>query len=92
MQQIVWMHPETSMSEVIAHISNPSCSNAECPIVIKTATRKLQQQNQKTNISQSNSVWKTELRVRYIPNNLKELYEKDRTTCHFYFDQVSGDK
>lgn len=82
------MPPDTSMIQVMAHISNPICSNAECPNADKAASKKLLQQHQKTVVGHSNSVWKAELRVRYIPKNLKELYEKDRTTCHFYFDQV----
>lgn len=83
------MPPDTSMTQVIAHTLNPICSNAECPNADKASSRKLMQQQQKTVVGHSNSVWKAELRVRYIPKNLKELYEKDRTTCHFYFDQVS---
>lgn len=81
------MPPHTSMSEVIAHISNPGCSNTECPVATNSSCKRYQQ-NLKNSVSHSNSVWKAELRVRYIPSNLRELYEKDRTTCHFYFDQV----
>lgn len=84
------MPPDTSMTQVMAHISNPICTNAECPNADKESSRKLVQQQQKAIIGHSNSVWKAELRVRYIPKNLKELYESDRTTCHFYFDQVSS--
>lgn len=83
------MPPDTTMTQVMAHISNPICSNAECPNADKASSRKLLQQQQKTVVGHSNSVWKAELRVRYIPKILKDLYEKDRTTCHFYFDQVS---
>lgn len=87
--KILWMPPDTSMTQVMAHILNPTCSNADCPNADKASSRKLLQQQQKTIVGPSNSVWKAELRVRYIPKNLKELYEKDRTTCHFYFDQVN---
>lgn len=87
--QIIWMPPHTSMTQVMAHISNPSCCNPECPNADKANAKKHLQQQQKTVAGHSNSVWKAELRVRYIPKNLKELYEDDRTTCHFYFDQVS---
>lgn len=74
------------MIQVMTHMFNPSCSNVDCPNVDKsTLVKKMQQKT----AGHSNSVWKAELRVRYIPKNLKELYEKDRTTCHFYFDQVS---
>lgn len=37
------------------------------------------------------NVWMAELRVRYVPKNLKELFEQDRTTCNYYFDQVKQD-
>ena len=34
--------------------------------------------------------WRFELRVRYLPPDLHQLYEKDRVTFHFYYQQVSG--
>ncbi|XP_049835463.1 focal adhesion kinase 1 isoform X3 [Schistocerca gregaria] len=37
------------------------------------------------------SEWRYELRVRYLPDNLNELYEKDRVTFAFYYDQVRLD-
>lgn len=73
------------MNDVISHISNPTCFNSKCPSASESTSRKQQQQ---VNVSHSNSVWKAELRVRYIPADLKALFENDRTTCHFYFDQV----
>lgn len=85
------MPPDTSMSQVMAHISNPSCSNTDCPNADKGSTKKQSHKNNSTGSGHANSVWKAELRVRYIPKSLKELYEKDRTTCHFYFDQVCVD-
>ena len=33
--------------------------------------------------------WRYELRVRYIPTDLKDLYEKDKVTFYYYYDQVS---
>lgn len=85
------MPPDTSMIQVMAHIFNPSCSNSECPNLDRNTAAKKSQQQKNSNASSgyANSVWKAELRVRYVPMSLKELYEKDRTTCHFYFDQVS---
>lgn len=88
------MPPNTSMTQVMAHISNPSCSNAECPNLDKLSAIKKSQQKANSaggsgGSGHANSVWKAELRVRYVPKYLKDLYEKDRTTCHFYFDQVS---
>ncbi|XP_017776897.1 PREDICTED: focal adhesion kinase 1 isoform X4 [Nicrophorus vespilloides] len=35
--------------------------------------------------------WRFELRLRYLPTNLHTLYEKDRITFSFYFDQVRSD-
>ncbi|XP_075215435.1 protein tyrosine kinase 2 Fak isoform X2 [Lycorma delicatula] len=37
------------------------------------------------------SEWRFELRVRYIPLNLNTLYEKDKVTFYFYYDQVRND-
>ena len=33
--------------------------------------------------------WRFELRVRYLPADLHQLYDKDRVTFHFYYQQVS---
>ncbi|XP_058835548.1 uncharacterized protein LOC131692484 isoform X5 [Topomyia yanbarensis] len=90
-KEVLWMPPDTSMTQVMAHIFNPSCSNADCPNVDKSTIAKRMQQKTSGVVGHANSVWKAELRVRYIPKSLKELYEKDRTTCHFYFDQVKQD-
>lgn len=90
-KEVLWMPPDTSMSQVMAHIFNPSCSNADCPNVDKSTIAKKIQQKTSGMMGHANSVWKAELRVRYIPKNLKELCEKDRTTAHFYFDQVKHD-
>lgn len=37
------------------------------------------------------SEWRYDLRIRYLPPNLKELYEKDKVTFYFYYDQVRSD-
>ncbi|XP_025831636.1 focal adhesion kinase 1 isoform X4 [Agrilus planipennis] len=37
------------------------------------------------------SEWRYELRVRYLPPNLYDLYEKDKVTFFFYYDQVRND-
>lgn len=34
--------------------------------------------------------WRYELRVRYLPQNLNDLYEKDKVTFYYYYDQVRG--
>ncbi|XP_033226318.1 focal adhesion kinase 1 isoform X1 [Belonocnema kinseyi] len=37
------------------------------------------------------SEWRYELRVRYLPQNLNDLYEKDKVTFFYYYDQVRND-
>ncbi|XP_026750558.2 focal adhesion kinase 1 isoform X7 [Galleria mellonella] len=37
------------------------------------------------------SEWRLELRVRYLPANLRELCDSDRVTFHYYYDQVRHD-
>lgn len=32
--------------------------------------------------------WHFELRIRYLPLNLNQMYEKDKVTFYFYYDQV----
>ncbi len=34
--------------------------------------------------------WRYELKVRYIPENLNDLYEKDKVTFYYYYDQVNA--
>lgn len=34
------------------------------------------------------SEWRFELRVRYSPDDMEDLYDKDRFTYFFYYDQV----
>ncbi|XP_078037265.1 protein tyrosine kinase 2 Fak isoform X3 [Augochlora pura] len=38
-----------------------------------------------------NCEWRYELRVRYLPQNLNDLYEKDKVTFYYYYDQVRND-
>lgn len=33
--------------------------------------------------------WRYELRIRYLPEDLHEMYDKDKVTFFFYYDQVS---
>ncbi|XP_046437098.1 focal adhesion kinase 1-like isoform X5 [Daphnia pulex] len=39
----------------------------------------------------SDSKWRVELRIRCVPKNLHELYEKDKFTFLFYYDQTRFD-
>lgn len=91
-QEIIWLSPDTTMLQVMAHILNPMCANADCPNVDKTSLLdKFNQLKANASAVHSNSVWRVELRVRYVPPELRTLYETDPKTCHFYFDQVKQD-
>lgn len=72
--------------DVLSRISNP-CFNMNCEYALGTVSRS--QEETKYVIDQFNSLWQMELRVRYIPHDLKELYENDRITFHYYFNQVN---
>ncbi|XP_047519904.1 focal adhesion kinase 1 isoform X5 [Pieris napi] len=37
------------------------------------------------------SEWRLELRVRYLPANLRDLCDSDRVSFHYYYDQVRHD-
>ncbi|XP_031358056.1 focal adhesion kinase 1-like isoform X3 [Photinus pyralis] len=37
------------------------------------------------------SEWRYELRIRYLPNDLGDVYDKDKVTFFFYYDQVRND-
>lgn len=41
-----------------------------------------------TAIGATESKWRIELRIRCVPKNLHEMYEKDKSTFLFYYDQV----
>ncbi|CAD7087818.1 unnamed protein product [Hermetia illucens] len=91
-KEVIWMPRNTTIKQVVAHILNPSCPNADCPNNDRNTDSKLSQKKSLSNVAaHGNSVWRAELRVRYVPQNLRDLYEKDKTTCHFYFDQVKQD-
>lgn len=35
--------------------------------------------------------WKYELKVRYVPENINDLYEKDKVSFYYFHEQVSCD-
>lgn len=35
--------------------------------------------------------WRFELLIRYLPSDLSDLYEKDKTSFHYYYDQVKAE-
>ncbi|KAG5900576.1 hypothetical protein JTB14_022881 [Gonioctena quinquepunctata] len=51
----------------------------------------MKQVNEKYLKKHPNSEWRYDLRIRYLPTSLKELYDKDRVTFHYYYDQVRND-
>nr|CAH7751184.1 unnamed protein product [Callosobruchus chinensis] len=51
----------------------------------------MQQVHEKYLKKHPNSEWRYDLRIRYLPTSLKELYEKDKVTFHYYYDQVRSD-
>lgn len=85
-KEILWMNKTTKIEKLISHIWNSACPNTECP------QQKSQSQSMQTPAAQSVndklSVWRPELRIRYLPNSIKDLYNEDKITCYFYFDQV----
>ena len=52
-----------------------------------TTMYQVQEKIQKLNGSGEEG-WIFELRVRYLPNDLSDLYEKDKITFSYYYDQV----
>lgn len=90
-KEVLWIPRDTLITEVIGIMANPSCPNIDCPNLDKTATIKLIQSKGGLSSIHANSVWRAELRVRYVPNSLRELFESDQGTCHFYLDQTKND-
>lgn len=94
-KEIIWLPLSTSTRQIIDYISNESCSNVNCPSFVRSSSPSSsgQQIEAKENIplGHSNSVWKIELRVRYIPKSLSEFLERDKISINFYFNQVKDD-
>ncbi|TMW52918.1 hypothetical protein DOY81_001951 [Sarcophaga bullata] len=84
-KETLWMNKTTKIQKLLEHIWNSTCPNTECP----------KQRQQSTppalNVNDKLSVWRPELRIRYLPYSLRELYNEDKITCYFYFDQVKQD-
>ncbi|XP_014102161.2 focal adhesion kinase 1 isoform X2 [Bactrocera oleae] len=83
-KEILWMTRSTGMNQVMKYIWYPICPNFECSNYDNTNIKS-------SNRSSVNSVWRAELRIRYIPNSLTEFYEQDKTSCLYYFDQAKQD-
>ncbi|CAD7012436.1 unnamed protein product [Ceratitis capitata] len=83
-KEILWMTRSTGMNQVMKYIWYPICPNLECSNYDNTKVNS-------SNRNSVNSVWRAELRIRYIPNSLAEFYEEDKTSCLYYFDQAKQD-
>ncbi|XP_036333780.1 focal adhesion kinase 1 isoform X1 [Rhagoletis pomonella] len=83
-KEILWMTRSTGMNQVMRYIWYPICPNLECSNYENTRVKS-------SNRNSVNSVWRAELRIRYIPNSLAEFYEEDKTSCLYYFDQAKQD-
>ncbi|CAH1111206.1 unnamed protein product [Psylliodes chrysocephalus] len=51
----------------------------------------MQQIHEKYLKKHPNSEWRYDLRIRYLPTILKELFDRDKVTFHYYYDQVRSD-
>ncbi|XP_013100344.1 focal adhesion kinase 1 isoform X2 [Stomoxys calcitrans] len=81
----LWMNKTTKIQKLLEHIWNSACPNTECP------QQKSQHIPPTVNVNDKLSVWRPELRIRYLPHSLRELLNEDKITCYFYFDQVKQD-
>ena len=39
--------------------------------------------------SDNSGEWRFELRIRYLPSDLNDLYDRDKVTFTYYYDQVT---
>uniref|UniRef100_T1PC28 Protein tyrosine kinase n=1 Tax=Musca domestica TaxID=7370 RepID=T1PC28_MUSDO len=84
-KETLWMNKTTKIQKLLEHIWNSTCPNTECP------QQKSQHIPPTVNVNDKLSVWRPELRIRYLPHSLRELFNEDKITCYFYFDQVKQD-
>ncbi|XP_015039131.1 focal adhesion kinase 1 isoform X2 [Drosophila pseudoobscura] len=90
----LWLARTTPMRKVLTHILSPGCSNVDCPnndaAKAELGEGKLQYQDHGRRVI-TNRVWRVEMRVRYVPNSIQDLFDEDKATCFYYFDQVKED-
>ncbi|XP_046865736.1 focal adhesion kinase 1 isoform X1 [Drosophila willistoni] len=90
----LWLARTTPMNKVLTHILSPGCSNVDCPKNDDATKAELVQREQDQSHGRrviTNRVWRVELRVRYVPTSIRDLFDEDKTTCFYYFDQVKED-
>ncbi|XP_051861279.1 focal adhesion kinase 1 isoform X2 [Drosophila albomicans] len=91
-KEIVWLARTTLMEKVMSHILSPGCSNVDCPNNDPSTTEMAENRD----VHQgrrfiTKGVWRVELRVRYVPHRIQDLFDEDKTTCFYYFDQLKED-
>lgn len=80
-----WLHQDTTMYQVFFFLF----SNLTRIIIVRYYFNQVQEKYEKKH---PHCEWRYELRVRYLPQNLNDLYEKDKVTFYYYYDQVSSSK
>ncbi|KAH8261034.1 hypothetical protein KR044_002371, partial [Drosophila immigrans] len=91
-KEIVWLARTTSMEKVMSHILSPGCSNVDCPNNDPSTAElaEVRDPHQGRRFI-TKGVWRVELRVRYVPHKIQDLFDEDKTTCFYYFDQLKED-
>ncbi|KAH8401768.1 hypothetical protein KR009_007790, partial [Drosophila setifemur] len=93
-KEVIWLARTTSMQKVLTHILTPGCANVDCPNNESAKTEidegMLHHQDHGRRVI-ANRVWRVELRVRYVPNSIQDLFDEDKATCFYYFNQVKED-
>ncbi|XP_017123434.1 focal adhesion kinase 1 isoform X2 [Drosophila elegans] len=87
-KEVIWLARSTSMQKVLSHILMPGCFNVDCPNNQAELDEALLEHGRRIT---DNRVWRVELRVRYVPNSIQELFDEDKATCFYYFNQVKED-
>ncbi|KAH8270784.1 hypothetical protein KR018_001934, partial [Drosophila ironensis] len=91
-KEVIWLARTTPMQKVLTHILTPGCANVDCPnseaAKFELDEGMLQDQGRRVI---ANRVWRVELRVRYVPNSIQDLFDEDKATCFYYFNQVKED-
>ncbi|XP_017106171.2 focal adhesion kinase 1 isoform X1 [Drosophila bipectinata] len=93
-KEVIWLARTTPMQKVLTHILTPGCANVDCPnnevAKVEFEEGMLHHPDQGKRVI-ANRVWRVELRVRYVPNSIQDLFDEDKATCFYYFNQVKED-
>jgi focal adhesion kinase 1 len=80
-QEVAWLHKDTTM----LHVQKSMKQSQETSTGPQTAP--IQPEGGEV----SGGDWRFELRIRYLPNDWSEVYEKDNITFMCYYNQVLSD-